>query len=180
MDRCNANRFYVINRGMKTEHFDDRRRSRFEPSRWRGISGFFEGHAVDHRAATLPRRHCVEMIGAAPEDADAGGAIEFVTRENIEVAIEIGDIDGETGNGLATVQQQLRADTVRELCRALGVENTAEHVGNMRKGDHRMRRRQQGFGGVKVDLAINGQRADVDFITRKLPRHDVAVVLELA
>ena len=48
----------------------------------------------------------------------------------------------------------------------------------MREGDDAMLFGQHALGGVEIDLAVGGQRADVDFAARELPRHDVPMVLQ--
>jgi hypothetical protein len=69
---------------------------------------------------------------------------------------------------------------MRQLGRALGIEHRAEHVRDVREGDHLVVGRQQSLGGVEIDPAVVGERADVDLPAGELPRDDVRVVLELA
>ena len=68
---------------------------------------------------------------------------------------------------------------MRDLGGALRVEDRAEHVRHMREGDDAMLFGQHRLRRVEVDLAVGRQRHRVDFVTGELPRHDVAVMLEL-
>ena len=49
----------------------------------------------------------------------------------------------------------------------------------MGEGDDAMLFGQHRFGRVEIDLAVARQRHRIDFVAGKLPRHDVAVMLEL-
>ena len=80
---------------------------------------------------------------------------------------------------LAAVEQQQRALGMRDVGRALCVEDRAEHVRYVREGDDAMLLGEHCFRRVEVDLAVAGQRHRVDFVSGELPRDDVAVVLEL-
>ncbi len=99
--------------------------------------------------------------------------------ECIEVGADSGDVDGQPRDRLAAVEQQQRALRMRDVGRALRIENRAEHVRDVREGDDAMLLGQHRFGGVEVDLPVAGQRDRVDLVAGELPRHDVAVMLEL-
>ena len=83
------------------------------------IGRFGEGDAVDHRPAALPRRHRREQLGAAPQAADAGRAVELVAGESVEIAADRGDIDRHARHRLAAVEQQQRALGMGDLGGAL-------------------------------------------------------------
>ena len=90
-----------------------------------------------------------------------------------------GDVDRQARHRLAAVEQQQRALRMRDLGRALRVEDRAEHVRHMGEGDDAMLFGEHRLGRVEVDLAVGGQRHRVDFVAGELPRDDVAVMLEL-
>ena len=118
------------------------------------------------------------MFGARPQGADAGRAVELVAGEDVEIAVDRGDIDLDARRRLAAVEQKFGADRVGQIGGAARVEDRAEHVRDMGEGDDRVALGEHRFGGVEVDPLIGGQRADVDFIAGELPRHDVRVMLE--
>ena len=80
----------------------------------------------------------VEQIGAAPQAADAGRAVEFVAGESVEIAADRGDVDRHARHRLAAVEQQQRALRMRDFGGALGVEDRAERVRHMRERDDAM------------------------------------------
>ena len=97
--------------------------------------------------------------------------------ENVEITAQCRDIDAEARHRLTAVEHDLRANIVGQTHRAWNIQHAAQHVRNMRKTDEFMRGGQHRCGGVKVDLAVLGQWADVDFDAdtrrQQLPRHDV-------
>ena len=53
------------------------------------------------------------MLGLAVERADAGGAVELVAGEDVEVAVEVGHVDAEVGGGLRAVEEDRHAARAR-------------------------------------------------------------------
>ena len=177
MDGVEANALHPVDRRVQPDGADDMRRSCFEALRRRREGGALERHVVDHRSAALVRRHGLEQIGAAPQSADAGRAVQFVRRQSIEIATDRGDIDRDPRRRLAAVEQQQRTFRMRDFRRAPGVEDRAEHVRDMGEGDDAMVVGNHRLGGVQIDAAVGGQRDDVELVARQLPGDDVAVML---
>ena len=80
MDRVEAELLDPVDRGMEPDRADDVRRARLEPRRRIEEGRLLERHLLDHRPAALPRRHCGKQLGAAPQAADAGRAVQLVRR----------------------------------------------------------------------------------------------------
>jgi hypothetical protein len=68
---------------------------------------------------------------------------------------------------------------VRDIRRALRIEDASEHVRDVGEGDDAMVASQHPLGRIEVYPAIGGERNRVHFITGELPGNDIAVVLEL-
>ena len=68
---------------------------------------------------------------------------------------------------------------MRNLGSAPGVEDRAQDVRHMRKGDDAMLVGNHPFGHVEIDQSVSGDRHDVYLVTGKLPRDDVVVMLKL-
>lgn len=71
----------------------------------------------------------------AVEDACAGGAVEFVAGEGIEVAVEVLDVDWHMGDGLAAVDKEEGADIVSHGGHFLDWIDGAEDIGHVSDGD---------------------------------------------
>ncbi len=56
-----------------------------------------------------------EQRALAVEHADAGGPVNFVTAESVEVAVERLYIDGEMGHGLRAIDEDRDAAAVRDV-----------------------------------------------------------------
>ena len=182
MNRVQPDGRHIIDRGMKPQRANDMRRPRLEPARRRGVGGLLEADPVDHRPATLIGRHGVEQFGPRPQHADAGRAVELMTRKDVEVAIQRGDIDGDARHRLAPVEQDFRADAVCEIGRATAIEHRAQHVRHMAERHQLVRGRQHTCHRIKIDAVILSQRQHVDRDAQPLgdhlPRHDVGVMLQ--
>ena len=99
-----------FDRGVQPDRADDVRRSRFEPRRRIEEGRLLERDLLDHRPAALPRRHCCEQLGAAPQAADAGRPVELVRGEGVEVGADRRRRSTrQTRHRLAAVEQQQRA-----------------------------------------------------------------------
>ena len=79
------------------------------------VGGLGKGDGADHVAAALVRRHGVEQRALAVEHADAGGPVNLMAAEGVEVAIERLHIDGEVRNGLCSVDEDGDAVAVGQL-----------------------------------------------------------------
>ena len=105
-----------------------------------------------------------------------------MAREDVEIAADRGDVDGEAGDRLAAVEQQLGADLVGEIGGAARVEHRAEDVGDMGERDELVALGEHRGHRVEIDTAIHRQRDDVDCGTDalgdELPGDDVRMVFE--
>ncbi len=100
------------------------------------LGALLEGDGEDHVAAALPRRHGREQLLAAVEHADAGGAVDLVAGEGVEVAVQRLHVDrrwamacapsSSTGTPRAWAS---RDDLARPGC------TRAERVGDVRDRD---------------------------------------------
>ena len=122
-----------------------------------------------------------EHLGAAPQRADAGRPVKLVRRRRRRNRRRC----AATSTGRRGTAWQPSSSSSAPLewaisARAPGVEDRAEHVRHMGEARRRDARSVSiALGGVEVDLAVGGQRHGVDFVAGELPRHDVAVMLEL-
>ncbi len=168
--------------GGERDHAFDMRGAGLEPRRGGREARAGKAHPVDHRAAALPGGHRRQNLVARPQHADAGRAIKLVPRQHIEIAVERRHVEREARCRLTAVEQQLRADAAGKRGGAADIEHAAKHVRHMRKGDQPVPFGQHRRGGIKVDPAIGGQRADIDadagVLLDQLPGHDVRMMLE--
>src|SRR3954447_3354573 len=116
---------------------------------------------------------------AAPQAADASRTVKFVPGEGIEIGPNVPNVHTDAGCCLASVEQQQRTLGVRNLGRALRVEDGAQDIGYVGKSYNTMLVGEHGLRGVEVDLAVGRQRHSIDFVTGELPGDDVAVMFEL-
>src|SRR4051794_20046406 len=116
---------------------------------------------------------------AAPQAADASRTVKFVPGEGIEIGPNVPNVHTDAGCCLASVEQQQRTLGVRNLGRALRVEDGAQDIGYVGKSYNTMLLGEHGLRGVEVDPPVGGERHRVNLEAGKLPRNDVAVMLEL-
>ena len=92
-------------RGMKADRAGEIGRAGLEFVR-HGIPGAVEEiHAGDHVAAALERRHFLEQFAPAIEDADAGGAADFVAGKGEEIAADFLRVQRAVAGALGGVNQ---------------------------------------------------------------------------
>ena len=73
-------------------------RSRLELQRRRSVGGFLECHGLDHVAAGLPGRHCLEVAKLAVENSNAHRPENLVAGKCVKIAIEVLHVDFPMGN----------------------------------------------------------------------------------
>ena len=61
--------------------------------------------AFDHVAATLVRRHGIEKLGPAIENANPIGAVDFMPREGVEIAVQVLNIDGAVRDRVGAIDE---------------------------------------------------------------------------
>ena len=67
--------------------------------------GACEGDGFNHVTPSLPGGHPMKNLPTATEDADSRRSVEFMSAEHVEVATEFGDVDGQMGHSLSTVDE---------------------------------------------------------------------------
>ena len=149
-----ADAIHPVDRRMESDRADNMRGARLEPRWRRQIGRLLERHPVNHRAAALPRRHRLQDLVASPERADPGGPVHLMRGESVKVRADGRDIDRKAWCGLTAVEQQLGAYLVRDVRRALRIEDRAEHVRHMGQRDDRMFLARDSLGGIEVDPAV--------------------------
>src|SRR3546814_3326952 len=68
-----------------------------------------------------------------PEDAEARRTVELMRGKDVEIAIQRLHVHGQPRHRLASVEQDLRAHTVRHIRRAPYIKDRAQHVRHMRQ-----------------------------------------------
>src|SRR5690606_1952755 len=91
-DPIEADLAHVAERGAAPDRSRDVRRSRLESRRHAVVDRLLEGHRKDHVAASLVVRHRFEVLELSLEDADSGRPEDLVTREGVEIAVEVADV----------------------------------------------------------------------------------------
>ncbi len=143
-----------------------------------------ESDFANHVAPALVRRHGIEQRGLAVEHANASGAVEFVPRECVEIAIQCLHIDFEVRHGLGPIDQYRNAPGMRQFDQVPHRVDRAKGVGEMGHcnqpgagAKQALEFFQQQFARV-VDRRHpqDGTRA----LARQLPRHDIGMVLHRA
>ena len=156
-----------------------------------GRSGFeFEGQFVEGRAleadvlyhlpAALVGRKPVQPVLFAVENAHSGRPVDLMTREDIEVCIEVLHVNGHVGDALSAVHQDGYAVAVRRANHLFDGVYGAQHVAYVRHADQSGTLGEQLAVGIEEQFAavVHGNHLEHDALPRlqKLPRDDVAVV----
>ena len=89
----------------QADGLQDRRGAGLEAVRRVGVGDRVHGHRADHLAAALVGRHAGQPLGLAVEHADAGGAVELVAGEDVEVRVQRLHVHRAVHHGLAAVEQ---------------------------------------------------------------------------
>ena len=168
VDRVEADAFDPVDRGMEADRADDVRRARLEPRGRVEVGRLCERDAVDHRPAALPRRHGVEQLGARPTRRRCRSGRRACGRRRRRSRSRSRRhrpaCAAPPGSRRAAAW---RRPSMRDVGGAPGVEDRAEHVRDMGEGDDAMLVADHRLGGVEVDLAVGGQRHDVDLRSRR-------------
>ena len=167
----------IIDRGMQRDRFGDHGCARFETLRRRGVRRTRERHRLDHGAAALVRRHGVKQGFMRPQDTDPRWAIQLVTGEGVEVAAQCLHVERDARCSLAPIEQQFRADRMGDVRCLARIEHRTKNVRYMRQRNHLGSRVHHGGQSVQIDLAVFGQRANLDpcsgSLGKELPGHDI-------
>ena len=156
-------------------------RAGFELERQVVVRGFLEGDGADHVAAALVGRHGLKQRSLAVEHADAGGPVDLVAAECVEVAVEGLHIDGEVGHGLRAIDEDGNAHAMREIDHFADRGHRAQRIRNLGDGDEFGARADQPgkFFEFKLAAVVDGRNAEMRafFLAQNLPRHNVGVML---
>ena len=120
--------------------------------------------ALDHVPAAEPRRHRLEQLAAAVQDADAGRAVGLVAGPGVEVDAERGDVDRQVRDGLRAVDDDDRAGGVRAARDLLDRVDGREDVQHVGDGEQLRPVRQHLVERVEVEPPVVG---DADVVERR-------------
>ena len=130
-----------------------------------------EAHGEDHVATALPRRHGLEQRLAAVEHADAGGAVQLVAGEGIEIAIERLHVDALMRHRLRAIEQHRYPARVRKRNDLLHRQNRAEGIRDVRRRYEPGARGQPFRELLERHLAAQVDRCDHELRTARLAEH---------
>ena len=118
-DGIKTDRLHVIDRCAQADGLNDRRGPRLEPRRGLGPGGAGIGNAGDHVATAEERRHRLQQLSLGVERAGAGGAVEFMAGEHIEIGVDGLHVDAAVHRGLGRHRAGFRTAFMREFRQAL-------------------------------------------------------------
>ena len=127
--------FHIVDRSPQPHGRDDCGRTRLELVRRLAISNRLFGYFADHLATAQERRQAVEPFALRVKRTDAGRTIELVTREDIEIAIEVLHVRREMHGALAAVHEHRNAARMRELHDLFHRHDGAERIRHLRDRD---------------------------------------------
>ncbi len=139
------------------------------------------GDLRDHVAAAEERRHRLEQLGLAVQDADAGRPVRLVTGPGVEV--DVAHVDRQVRDGLRAVDHHPGAGGVRAAGDVGDVVDRAADIGGVGDRDD-----LRGALEQRVELGVDQAALVVDAdvgqrgpgaLRRELPRDEVRVVLQL-
>ena len=115
LDSLHVERAEEANRLGQTDSTDVVGRTGLELEWHGGKGGLLKRDAIHHVATPHKGRHRLQEFALAIQDTDTGRAVEFMTREGVEVAIQGLHIDTTMHHTLATIHQHHRTDCVGSL-----------------------------------------------------------------
>ena len=127
-DVLHAKARHVIERHAKADHLHDPRRAGLEPERRIGVGDALAGDLADHVAPAEEGAHLRHPLGARIKRARAGGAIELVAGDGVEIAADIGHVHRHVHRRLRAVQKHRHPGGARALAHSLHIHHRAEHV----------------------------------------------------
>ncbi len=140
-----------------------------------------EAHALNHLATTLIGRQTVEPFFLAVEHTNTCGAIDLMSTESEEIAIEVLHIDLEMGCRLCSVHHHRHAVFMSNAHNVFHGVHRAEGVAHMRHANDLRAVRKQLLILVHEQVAavVDGYdlKSDAALCCLQLPRHDVRMVL---
>ena len=159
-------------------------RARLELVRHLRPCRILEFDPVDHFAAAVVRRHCLEQIQPSPEHTNAHRAAHLVAGEGVEVAAERAHVHLHVRCTLRAIHEQQRTRAVHLFGDLRDRVDRAERVGHVLKRNEPRLLVQQRIELVEAvpPLVIDVDVADAcaDALREHLPGHEVGMVLENA
>ena len=136
---------------------------------------------LNHLAAPLVGGQFVQPVFLAVEHAHAGGAVDLVPGEDVEVGIQFAYVDGHVGDALRAVHQHGDAVGMGSGNHLLDGIDGAQHVADVSDADYFCFRGEEPFVFIQQQFAavVHGDDAKHDAALGglQLPGDDVAVVL---
>ena len=143
--------------------------------------GLLERDVLNHLAAPLVGGQFVQPVFLAVEHAHAGGAVDLVPGEDVEVGIQFAYVDGHVGDALRAVHQHGDAVGMGSGNHLLDGVDGAQHVADVGDADELGLWGEEPFVFIQQQLAavVHGDDAKHDAALGglQLPGDDVAVVL---
>lgn len=143
--------------------------------------GLLERDGGNHLAPALVRGEAVQPFFFAVEDADAGGAVDLMSGEDVELGVQRLDVYFYMGDGLGAIQQDGHAVFVGYADEFVDGVDRAEHVGDVGDGHESGAFAEQVLVFVQAEFAFlgDGNHPEGDAFAGglELPGHDVGVVL---
>jgi len=93
VDRGKVERVQIVDGGAQPDRAGDVRRARLELVRHLVVGRLLESHGTDHVPAALIGGHGLEQGQASVQHANARRTQQFVSRQGVEVAVEVLHVD---------------------------------------------------------------------------------------
>jgi hypothetical protein len=171
----------VIDGGAKADRLHDRGRPSLKPVRRFTVTDVVPVHLANHLAAAVEGRHRREMLMLAVERADTGRPVQFVTGDDIEIAIDVADIDIQVHGRLRAIDEHRDSPRMRDPHHLLDRHDGAQNVRHLRDGDHLGTVGQQPLEFVDQEIAVFIHRRPFDdralAFPQEMPGNDICVVL---
>ena len=185
VNAVHANVGEVIARFAEGDGLGDGRCAGFESSGRFCVRALFEKHVGDHLAAAHPRGHRLQDVDVAPKETDTSRSAHFVPAADDPVHSQGLDVHLHVGQALACVEKHLGPDAARELDDFRHRSLSTGDVTHVRRRDELGLFVHQRSKLIHVQLLrILGEVDEFEHapcaLGKKLPRHDVRVVLQHA
>src|ERR1700693_3569024 len=179
---CHPDPFDVIDRRTKPNRIRNRSGAGFEASGWCLVHSFFKRNISDHVAPALPRRHAIEDVGLAVNDADPRWCKHLVPGKDIKITIEKLHVHRHVRYSLRPVQDHGRAVVMGHFNHFPRWRHRTEGIGNLcNRNQARARPKklrifiEKNLAGI-IDWSDAQTRAF--FRAKHLPRHDIGMMFE--
>jgi len=183
LDRMHADPLHVLQGRGQTHGVGDVAGTGLEALGRILVKVALKGDVADHVAAPLPGGHGTQQIPLGVENADAGGSVDLVTREHIEIHVQGLHIHRRVGNALGSVQQDQGTMPMGDRDHLLNGRDRAQGIGDLGEGDQLRAGVEQMLVRFQDHLAGVIHWGDPQpgslLMGQLLPGHDVGVMLEM-